>query len=116
MRISDWSSDVCSSDLQDYILRNWSIVRTGTTSAQKSLFFNLRRLRARIEGETGAPLDRDGRERIATELRVPPRDVEAMEMRITAVDQSPKAPTGEDGEDRKRAVQGQSGTGRVAPG
>ncbi len=56
--------------MQDYVLRNWSIVRTGTTAAQKSLFFNLRRLRARIEESSGAPLTDAGRRKIASELHV----------------------------------------------
>src|SRR5690606_3118596 len=74
VRFSTYATWWVRSAMQDYILRNWSIVRTGTTSAQKSLFFNLRRLRARIEGETGAPLDGTGRARIANELRVHARD------------------------------------------
>src|SRR5690606_24672816 len=48
-RFSTYASWWIRSAIQDYVLRNWSIVRTGTTAAQKSLFFNLRRLRARIE-------------------------------------------------------------------
>jgi len=48
-RFSTYAAWWIRSAMQDYILRNWSIVRTGTTAAQKSLFFNLRRLRARIE-------------------------------------------------------------------
>ncbi|MCX8498375.1 MAG: sigma-70 family RNA polymerase sigma factor, partial [Caulobacteraceae bacterium] len=46
VRFSTFASWWIRSSIQDYILRNWSIVRTGTTAAQKSLFFNLRRLRA----------------------------------------------------------------------
>src|SRR3546814_3346301 len=52
VRFSTYATWWVRSAMQDYILRNWSIVRTGTTSAQKSLFFNLRRLRARIEGRS----------------------------------------------------------------
>ncbi len=99
VRFSTYATWWVRSAMQDYILRNWSIVRTGTTSAQKSLFFNLRRLRARIEGQSGSPLDGEGRERIAQELRVPRRDVEAMEMRIAAIDQSLNAPIGDEGDD-----------------
>lgn len=99
VRFSTYASWWVRSAMQDYILRNWSIVRTGTTSAQKSLFFNLRRLRAKIEGETGAPLSEDGRIRIAADLKVAARDVEAMELRLAASDQSLNAPVGEDGEE-----------------
>jgi RNA polymerase sigma-32 factor len=83
--------------MQDFVLRNWSIVRTGTTAAQKSLFFNFRRLRARIDSVDG-PLKREGRERIARELRVHLKDVEMMEGRLSASDQSLNAPVGENGE------------------
>ena len=83
--------------MQDYVLRNWSIVRTGTTAAQKSLFFNLRRLRNKIDRVDG-PLRREGRERIASELRVRLKDVEMMEGRLSASDQSLNAPMGENGE------------------
>ena len=48
VRFSTYAAWWIRSAMQDYILRNWSIVRTGTTAAQKSLFFNLRRLRARM--------------------------------------------------------------------
>ncbi len=99
VRFSTYASWWVRSAMQDYILRNWSIVRTGTTSAQKSLFFNLRRLRAKIEGETGAPLTEAGRVRIAADLKVAARDVEAMELRLASNDQSLNAPVGEDGED-----------------
>ena len=83
--------------MQDYVLRNWSIVRTGTTAAQKSLFFNFRRLRNKIDRVDG-PLRREGRERIASELRVRLKDVEMMEGRLSASDQSLNAPMGENGE------------------
>lgn len=98
IRFSTYASWWVRSAMQDYILRNWSIVRTGTTSSQKSLFFNLRRLRARIEGKTGATLDDKGRQAIATELKVPKRDVDGMSARLAAADQSLNAPIGEEGD------------------
>lgn len=98
IRFSTYASWWVRSAMQDYILRNWSIVRTGTTSSQKSLFFNLRRLRARIEGKTGAVLDEKGRQAIATELKVPKRDVDGMSARLAASDQSLNAPIGEEGD------------------
>jgi RNA polymerase sigma-32 factor len=88
--------------IQDYVLRNWSIVRTGTTAAHKSLFFNLRRLRARIEREGGmsqnGKLTDAGRRRIARELGVEPADVGHMEGRLAASDRSLNAPVGEEAE------------------
>ena len=96
IRFSTYASWWVRSAMQDYILRNWSIVRTGTTSSQKSLFFNLRRLRARIEGRTGKLLDDVGRKEIAAELKVPERDVQGMSARLSASDQSLNAPVGEE--------------------
>ena len=96
IRFSTYASWWVRSAMQDYILRNWSIVRTGTTSSQKSLFFNLRRLRARIEGRTGKLLDDAGRKEIAAELKVPERDVQGMSARLSASDQSLNAPVGEE--------------------
>ncbi len=84
--------------MQDYVLRNWSIVRTGTTAAQKSLFFNLRRLRAKITGN-GESMSDDGRQWIADQLKVPLHEVRDMEMRFAAADQSLNAPLREAGED-----------------
>lgn len=99
VRFSTYASWWIRSAMQDYVLRNWSIVRTGSTSSQKSLFFNLRRLRARIEGRTGKPLDDRGRARIAAELKVATSDVESMEGRLTGADRSLDAPVGEDGDE-----------------
>jgi RNA polymerase sigma-32 factor len=99
LRFSTYAMWWIRSTIQDYILRNWSIVRTGTTSAQKSLFFNLRRLRAKIEGKNGQRglTDKD-RDKIANDLGVNVRDVRDMETRLSAGDQSLNLPVGEDGD------------------
>ncbi|MFK7840603.1 MAG: RNA polymerase factor sigma-32 [Bdellovibrionales bacterium] len=100
LRFSTYASWWIRSCIQDYVLRNWSIVRTGTTAAQKSLFFNLRRLRAKIEGRAdGEMLNDDGREEIAKELGVKITEVRAMESRFNGGDQSLNVRIGEDGED-----------------
>jgi len=88
VRFSTYASWWIRSSIQDYILRNWSIVRTGTTTAQKSLFFNLRRLRALINDGGSATLGPQGRSFVATQLRVSERDVETMESRLAAGDRS----------------------------
>jgi RNA polymerase sigma-32 factor len=76
--------------IQDYVMRNWSMVRTGTTSAQKSLFFNMRRVQAQLEREAaaeGQQLDQHQmRERIASEVGVPLNDVVMMEGRLAGSD------------------------------
>ncbi|HXA71709.1 MAG TPA: RNA polymerase factor sigma-32 [Stellaceae bacterium] len=99
VRFSTYAAWWIRSAMQDYVLRNWSIVRTGTTAAQKSLFFNLRRLRARIEESSGAPLTDAGRRKIASELHVELAEVELMDMRLGAADQSLNAPVGDSSED-----------------
>ncbi len=99
VRFSTYAAWWIRSAMQDYVLRNWSIVRTGTTAAQKSLFFNLRRLRARIEESSGAPLTDAGRRKIANELHVELAEVELMDMRLGAADQSLNAPVGDSSED-----------------
>ena len=86
--------------IQDYVLRNWSIVRTGTTAAHKSLFFNLRRLRARIEGKAGHGgrdrLTPEGRSELARQLKVTEADVMHMEGRLNAGDRSLNVTLSED--------------------
>jgi RNA polymerase sigma-32 factor len=96
VRFSTYVTWWIRSCIQDYVLRNWSIVRTGTTSSQKSLFFNLRRLRARIGDLDGAALTPENRQQIATGLGVRERDVDAMAARLSAADRSLNAPVGED--------------------
>ncbi len=83
--------------MQDFVLRNWSTVRLGTTTQEKSLFFNLRRLRARIAGSDHALSDGEARERIAADLNVQLRQVENMESRLSGPDQSANMPLGEEG-------------------
>lgn len=100
-RFSTYATWWIRSSIQDYILRNWSIVRTGTTAAQKSLFFNLRRVRARIaKFESGTTLDPETMEKVAKALKVTVKDVDLMNRRLSAGDKSLNDPVGEmeDGE------------------
>ncbi len=99
-RFSTYATWWVRAQIQDYVLRNWSIVRTGTTASQKSLFFNLRRLRAKIDGQSARDfLDSDAVAQIATELGVQPKEVIEMEARMNAGDQSLNKTIGETGED-----------------
>ncbi len=99
VRFSTYASWWIRSAMQDYVLRNWSVVRIGTTAAQKSLFFNLRRLRAKIESCSDGPLDAEGKAWIAEALGVGIDAVEMMESRLAGGDQSLNATVGESGED-----------------
>ncbi|TWB41663.1 RNA polymerase factor sigma-32 [Nitrospirillum pindoramense] len=98
VRFSTYAAWWIRSTIQEFVLRNWSIVRTGTTAGQKSLFFNLRRLRARIDNNPSATsLTLEGRRHVARELDVSEQEVETMEIRLTATDQSLNHPLSEEG-------------------
>ncbi len=88
VRFSTYASWWIRAQIQDYILRNWSIVRTGTTAAHKSLFFNFNRLRAKIDGTGSRGLNDTDRNRIAVELGVNQNDVRHMEQRLNGGDYS----------------------------
>ncbi|MGF1454890.1 MAG: RNA polymerase factor sigma-32 [Alphaproteobacteria bacterium] len=98
VRFSTYATWWIRASIQDYVLRNWSIVRTGTTAAQKALFFNLRRLRALIADGGQPQLSPEGRAAIAKKLDVNVHDVEMMEARLSAADRSLNAPVGEEGD------------------
>jgi RNA polymerase sigma-32 factor len=98
VRFSTYATWWIRASMQDYILRNWSIVRGGTSSAQKALFFNLRRLRARLaqgsETLSGTSLYKE----ISSALGVSEADVAMMDSRLSAPDTSLNAPLLDDGE------------------
>ncbi|SFK19265.1 RNA polymerase sigma-32 factor [Mesorhizobium albiziae] len=96
VRFSTYATWWIRASMQDYILRNWSIVRGGTSSAQKSLFFNLRRLRARL-AQNSEPLPAGTLYReISTALGVSEADVAMMDSRLSGPDTSLNAPVADD--------------------
>ena len=105
VRFSTYAVWWIKAGIQDYVMRNWSMVRTGSTSSQKSLFFNMRRVQARIEREAMARGEKlDGfqlREMIAHEVGVPLRDVEMMEGRLSGSDFSLNATQSSEDEGRE---------------
>ena len=90
LRFSTYAVWWIKASIQDYVMRNWSMVRTGSTSSQKSLFFNMRRVQAQIERESavlGETLDgHQLRARIAAEVGVSVADVEMMDGRLSGSD------------------------------
>ena len=92
VRFSTYAMWWIKASVQDYVMRNWSMVRTGSTSSQKSLFFNMRRVQARLERESesaGVELDKHQLlQKISTEIGVPLHDVKMMEGRLSGSDYS----------------------------
>ncbi|HKV00464.1 MAG TPA: RNA polymerase sigma factor RpoH [Vineibacter sp.] len=84
--------------IQEYILHSWSLVKMGTTAAQKKLFFNLRKIKGQMQAIDDGDLNPDQVKKIATRLGVPEDEVVNMNRRLTAPDQSLNAPTRTDGE------------------
>jgi RNA polymerase sigma-32 factor len=105
VRFSTYAVWWIKASIQDYVMRNWSMVRTGSTSSQKSLFFNMRRVQARLERESaaaGETLDRHQlRQMISTEIGVPLHDVEMMEGRLSGSDYSLNATQSTEDEGRE---------------
>ena len=84
--------------IQEYILHSWSLVKMGTTAAQKKLFFNLRRLKGQMQAIEDGDLRPEHVTKIATTLGVPEQDVVNMNRRLAAPDHSLNAPVRADSE------------------
>jgi RNA polymerase sigma-32 factor len=84
--------------IQQYILHSWSLVKIGTTAAQKKLFFNLRRLKRQLDLREPADLAPESVSAIAKKLQVREAEVVEMNRRLLAADRSLNAPAGEEGD------------------
>jgi RNA polymerase sigma-32 factor len=84
--------------IQEYILHSWSLVKMGTTAAQKKLFFNLRRLKGQLQAIDDGDLPPEIVTTIATKLEVPESDVINMNRRLSSPDHSLNAPLRSEGE------------------
>ncbi len=84
--------------IQEYILHSWSLVKIGTTAAQKKLFFNLRRIKGQLQAIDEGDLSPEHVKKIATELDVPESDVVQMNRRLASPDHSLNAPVRGEGD------------------
>jgi RNA polymerase sigma-32 factor len=84
--------------IQEYILHSWSLVKMGTTAAQKKLFFNLRKLKGQLQAIEEGDMSPENVKKIATELNVTEDEVITMNRRLAAPDHSLNAPLKIDGD------------------
>jgi len=85
--------------IQEYILRSWSLVKIGTTTAQKKLFFNLKKIKNQIAPNTEGDLRNEDVKNIAERLDVSENEVVSMNRRLAGKEHSLNAPIGEDGDE-----------------
>ena len=85
--------------IQEYILRSWSLVKIGTTTAQKKLFFNLKKIKNQISPETEGDLKPEHVDEISNKLDVSKDEVISMNRRLSGKEFSLNVPVGEDGDE-----------------
>jgi len=97
-RLATYAMWWIKASIQEYILHSWSLVKIGTTAAQKKLFFNLRRLKSQMKAIEEGDLSPEQVKKIAESLDVPEEEVVNMNRRLAAPDHSLNAPLREEGE------------------
>ena len=97
-RLSTYAMWWIRAAIQEYILRSWSLVKIGTTAAQKKLFFNLRKIKGQIDAVDDGDMKPEEVEHIATKLGVSEEDVISMNRRMAGSDNSLNAPMRNDAE------------------
>jgi len=91
-RLATYAMWWIKASIQEYVLRSWSLVKMGTTAAQKKLFFNLRKVKSEISALEEGDLRHEHVEQIATKLGVSEADVVSMNRRMSSADSSLNAP------------------------
>jgi RNA polymerase sigma-32 factor len=109
VRLSTYAMWWIRAGIQDYILHSWSLVKIGTTAAQKKLFFNLRRLKSQMRAFDNGDLKSEQVTEIARTLDVPEQEVIGMNRRLAGSDYSLNNPLRSDGEGRGGEGQGREG-------
>ena len=98
-RLATYAMWWIKASIQEYILRSWSLVKIGTTTAQKKLFFNLKKIKNQISPQSEGDLRKEHVEDIAKRLSVSEDEVVSMNRRLSGKEQSLNAPIGEDGDE-----------------
>ena len=98
-RLATYAMWWIKASIQEYILRSWSLVKIGTTTAQKKLFFNLKKIKNQIAPKTEGDLKDEHVKNIASRLNVREDEVVSMNRRLSGKEQSLNAPIGEDGDE-----------------
>ena len=97
-RLATYAMWWIKASIQEYILRSWSLVKIGTTTAQKKLFFNLKKLKNQIAPKSEGDLKNEHVTEIANKLNVNENEVVSMNRRLAGKEHSLNAPVGEDGD------------------
>ena len=97
-RLATYAMWWIKASIQEYILRSWSLVKIGTTTAQKKLFFNLKKIKNQIAPRSEGELRNEHVSEIARKLDVTENEVVSMNRRLAGKEQSLNAPIGEDGD------------------